>query len=150
MTLNYCCIMENKKLILKTHGLRNSREVGIVVLPDSFYVKVEISENGEYSVEFFNSMEEQLFSVCHKISVDINRIPTEEEIKKTEKIVADFIVDTLARHLLDDSSAAYDTESYLPKWSAQMLSIFHQFPSETTNQSKGGLVQAVENGEISQ
>ena len=123
--------MENKKLILKTHGLRNSREVGIVVLPDSFYVKVEISENGEYCVEFFNSMEEQLFSVCHKVSVDVNRTPTEEELRKTEKVVADFIVETLARHLLDDSSVAYDTESYLSKWSAQMLPIFHQFPSET-------------------
>lgn len=138
--------MENKKLILKTHGLRNSREVGIVVLPDSFYVKVEISENGEYCVEFFNSMEEQLFSVCHKVSVDINRTPTEEELRKTEKVVADFIVETLALHLLDNSSVAYDTESYLSKYSAQMLPIFHQFPSETTNQSKGDLVQAVENG----
>ena len=138
--------MENKKLILKTHGIRNSREVGIVVLPDSFYVKVEISENGEYCVEFFNSMEEQLFSVCHKVSVDINRTPTEEELRKTEKVVADFIVETLALHLLDNSSVAYDTESYLSKYSAQMLPIFHQFPSETTNQSKGDLVQAVENG----
>ena len=40
--------MEKKRLILKTHGLRNSSEVGIVMLPGSFYVKVNIQENGEF------------------------------------------------------------------------------------------------------
>lgn len=56
-------IMEKKLIILKTHGLNNTSEVGLVILPESFYVKVKILVNGDFDVEFINSTEEQLFSV---------------------------------------------------------------------------------------
>lgn len=117
--------MEKKRLILKTHGLRNSSEVGIVMLPDSFYVKVKIQENGDFDVEFINSMEEQLFSVCHSVkSKTDDKTPSKEELKKGENRLAQFIVDSLAEHILDETAISYDTESHLDKWARQIEYLF--------------------------
>ena len=55
--------MTKNKIILKTHGLRNHFESGLVILPERFYVKVDIESNGDFTVEFFNDNEEQLFCI---------------------------------------------------------------------------------------
>lgn len=116
--------MEKKRLILKTHGLRNSSEVGIVILPESFYVKVNIQVNGDFDVEFINSMEEQLFSVCHNVKCNIDKTPSKEELKKGENRLAQFIVDSLAQHMLDETTISYDTESHLDEWAGQIKHLF--------------------------
>lgn len=119
--------MGKKTLILKTHGLRNSSEAGMVILPENFYVKVHIEMNGDFEVEFINSSEEQLFSVCHQINSKIEKEPTVEQLRKKENQVARHIVDTLARFLLDesgDTSPTFDTEHYLSMWSAAVAEVF--------------------------
>lgn len=119
--------MAKDRIILKTHGLDNSREVGLVILPEFFYVKVKIQENGEFEVEFFNSSGEQLFYRCHKINVTISRTPTESELKEAGKQAAHYIAESLAQHLLDGTKAAYDTEAHLSEWAAQMTYIFGDY-----------------------
>lgn len=119
--------MGKKTLILKTHGLRNSSEAGMVILPENFYVKVHIEINGDFEVEFINSSEEQLFYVCHQISSKIEKEPSAEQLRQTENQVARHIVDTLARFLLDESgetSPTFDTEHYLGGWSAVVAGAF--------------------------
>ena len=56
-------MMTQKRIILKTHGLRNSSEVGIVILPESFYVKVSIELSGDFYVEFIDSSEERIHGI---------------------------------------------------------------------------------------
>lgn len=119
--------MAKDRIVLKTHGINNSREVGLVILPESFYVKVNIEVNGDFEVEFFNSLEEQLFSVCHKVSVTISRTPTENELREAEKRTAHFIADSLAQYLLDDTKVTYNTEAHLSEWAAQMVYIFDDY-----------------------
>lgn len=119
--------MAKDRIILKTHGINNSREVGLVILPESFYVKVNIEVNGDFEVEFFNSLEEQLFSVCHKVDVTISRTPTEKELREAEKQTAHFIADSLAQYLLDDTKVTYNTETCLSEWAAQMAYIFGNY-----------------------
>lgn len=128
--------MAKDKIVLKTHGINNSREVGLVILPESFYVKVNIEVNGDFEVEFFNSLEEQLFSVFHKVNVTINRTPTDDELKEAEKRTAHYIADSLAEYLLDDTRAAYNTEAHLSEWSAQMAYIFGDHKELHTSQSE--------------
>ena len=124
MKLKMNDLMQKKKLILKTHGLRNSSEVGLVILPESFYVKVKIEENGDFDVEFINSMEEQLFSQCHSVQCNIEKTPSKEELKKGENQMAQFIVDSLAQHLINDNSATYDTETHRNEWADQIKYLF--------------------------
>lgn len=116
--------MEKKKIILKTHGLRNSSEVGLVVLPESFFVKVNIEKNGDFDVEFINSSEEQLFSVCHQIKTKVTEEPADETIRTVENRTARFIVDSLAEFLLDDTQVTYDTEAHLGQWAAKVNDAF--------------------------
>lgn len=128
--------MAKNRIILKTHGINNSREVGLVILPESFYVRVNIEVNGDFEVEFFNSLEEQLFSVFHKVNVTINRTPTDDELKEAAKRTAHYIADSLAEYLLDDTKAAYNTVAHLSEWSAQMASIFVDYKVLHTSQSE--------------
>lgn len=116
--------MEKKRIILKTHGLKNSREVGMVILPDSFYVKVHIEENGEFEVEFFNSEEEQLFYLSYAVENKIEKTPTAEELLQTEKEAALFIVNSLAGHLLDNTNDTYNTEAHKTEWAEFIMSAF--------------------------
>lgn len=116
--------MEKRKIILKTHGLRNSSEVGLVVLPESFFVKVNIEKNGDFNVEFINSSEEQLFSVCHQIKTKATEEPADDTIRTVENRTARFIVDSLAEFLLDDTQATYDTEAHLDQWAARVSEAF--------------------------
>ena len=117
-------MMTQKRIILKTHGLRNSSEVGIVILPESFYVKVSIELSGDFYVEFIDSNEEQLFSVCHSVGFKVEKEPTELELKGAQNYVAQLIVDSLAEHLLDGSQPTYDTEAHLDQWAAPITHIF--------------------------
>ena len=116
--------MEKKRIILKTHGLKNSKEVGMVVLPESFYVRVRIEDNGEFDVEFFNSEEEQLFYLSHKVENKIERTPSSEELVEAEKEAADFIVDSMAEHMCEEYRATYNTEIYKRDWAAFIMTIF--------------------------
>lgn len=135
--------MSKDRIILKTHGLNNSREVGLVILPESFYVKVNIQENGEFEVEFFNSLEEQLFSVFHKVGVTINRTPTDKELKEAAKRTAHYIADSLAAYLLDDTKTAYNTEHHLSEWAAQMAYIFGDYKVLHVPQSEEDKIRGI-------
>ena len=137
--------MAKDKIILKTHGINNSREVGLTILPESFYVKVNIEENGDFEVEFFNSLEEQLFSVCHKVSVTINRTPTENEIREAEKRTAHYIADSLAQYVLDDTTVTYNTEANLSEWAAQMVYIFGDYKVLHVSQSEDDKTPSISN-----
>ena len=119
--------MEKKKIVLKTHGLRNSREVGIVVLPESFYIKVDIENNGDFYVEFFDWDEIQLFSVCHNVTCTITKTPSDEEIKLAEKKLASYIVDSLAKYVLDEEIPTYNTEQHLDEWAKEINYMFIDF-----------------------
>lgn len=116
--------MVKKNVILKTHGLRNSSEAGMVVLPESFYVKVRIEKNGDFDVEFINSSEEQLFSVCHQIKSKAEIEPADETIRTVENRTARFIVDSLAEYVIDDTQVTYDTEAHLEQWAAKVSEAF--------------------------
>ena len=116
--------MEKKRIILKTHGLKNSKEVGMVVLPESFYVRVRIEDNGEFEVVFFDSDEEQLFYLSYNVENTIERIPSEEELVEAEKEAADFIVDSMAEHMCEENRATYNTEIYKRDWAAFIMTIF--------------------------
>ena len=137
--------MAKDKIILKTHGINNSREVGLTILPESFYVKVNIEENGDFEVEFFNSLEEQLFSVCHKVSVTIDRTPTENELREAEKRTAHYIADSLAQYVLDDTTVTYNTEACLSEWAAQMAYIFGDYKVLHVSQSEDDKTPSISN-----
>ena len=55
--------MNKDRIILKTHGINSSKEVGLIVLPKEFYIKVNIENCGDFDVELRNDNDEQLFSV---------------------------------------------------------------------------------------
>ena len=59
--------MKKDRIILKTHGVNSSKEVGLIVLPKAFYIKVNIENCGDFDVELRDGAGEQLFSVCHHI-----------------------------------------------------------------------------------
>jgi hypothetical protein len=79
-------------------------------------VKVTIELSGDFYVEFIDSNEEQLFSVCHSVGFKVEQEPTELELKGAQNYVAQLIVDSLAEHLLDGSQPTYDTEAHLDQW----------------------------------
>ena len=116
--------MEKKNIILKTHGLKNSKEVGMVILPESFYVRVRIEDNGEFEVEFFDSEEEQLFYLAYSIENKIERTPSAEELLEAEKETAEFIIDSMAEHLLNGRRTTYDTEVHKVSWAAFIMEVF--------------------------
>ena len=119
--------------------------MGLTILPESFYVKVNIEENGDFEVEFFNSLEEQLFSVCHKVSVTINRTPTENELREAEKRTAHYIADSLAQYVLDDTTVTYNTEAHLSEWAAQMVYIFGDYKVLHVSQSEDDKTPSISN-----
>ena len=108
--------MTKDRIILKTHGVHTEKEVGIIILPSEFYVKVTIEENGDFMIKFTNLYEEPLFSVESNVKGKVIGTPIKEDLKNTEKKMAGFIVDSMAEFLLDENSPTYDTKAALEKW----------------------------------
>ena len=119
--------MDKKKIILRTQGINNTSEVGIVILPERFYVKTQIYEVGDFNVEIIDSCEEQLFCACYNVGEGINRTPSREERVKAENELSKFIVDSLAEHLLDETAVTFDTEEHLKQWACKISYIFKDF-----------------------
>lgn len=110
--------MQKDRIILRTHGLHNEKETGLVILPKSFYVKVDIEENGDFFVEFFDANEEHLFDVGSSVNGKVIGQPIQDNIKNTEIWMAEQIVDMLAEHLLDEQKPTFNTEAALDQWQA--------------------------------
>lgn len=108
--------MKKDRIILKTHGENSSKEVGMIVLPKAFYIKVNIENCGDFDVELRDGAGEQLFSVCHHIKGIVKSTPVPEVVADAEKKMAGYIADSLAEFLFDDISPAFDTEANLDKW----------------------------------
>ena len=117
--------MTKNKIILKTHGLRNHFESGLVILPERFYVKVDIESYGDFTVEFFNDNDEQLFCITSSVRGEIKGDPIQKTVEDTEIMMAKKIVDMLAEHLLNGTEPAFDTETALVTWEKLASHAFH-------------------------
>ena len=100
-------------------------------------MKVTIELSGDFYVEFIDSNEEQLFSVCHSVGFKVEKEPTELELKGAQNYVAQLIVDSLAEHLLDGSQPTYDTEAHLDQWAAPITHIFRNSDALTGTVESG-------------
>lgn len=128
--------MAKDRIILKTHGLRNSKEAGIIILPESFYVTVEIEKNGDFTIEFFNAGEEQLFSVTDTVNGTVKGEPVSNYIQETQKWMSGQIVDMLAEHLLQENSLTFDTDAALSTWRAMASHAFRDCEVEWNTDKK--------------
>lgn len=117
--------MNKDRIILKTHGINSSKEVGLIVLPKEFYIKVNIENCGDFDVELRNDNDEQLFSVCHHIKGTVKGTPAPEVVADAEKKMAGYIADSFAEFLLDDINPTFDTEANLDKWAGWASHAFH-------------------------
>ena len=77
--------MEKKSLILKTYGVHTYSK-GCVILPDNFCVDVIIENNGEFSVNFIDRQEKEIFGLVHNVSAGFIH-PEDKDIPR-ETLVA--------------------------------------------------------------
>lgn len=128
--------MKKDRIILKTHGINSSKEVGLIILPKEFYINVEIEKCGDFHVELRDMDKEQLFSVCHRINGVVNGTPVPEVVADTEKKMAGYIADSFAEFLLGDINPAFDTESNLDKWAGWASHAFYGCEIEWQNKNE--------------
>lgn len=77
--------MKKDRIVLKTHGINSSKEVGLIILPKEFYVKVSIEKVGDFCVEILDGNNVQLFSVYHHIKGTVKGVPAPETVADAEK-----------------------------------------------------------------
>lgn len=125
--------MKKDRIVLKTHGINSSKEVGLIILPKEFYVKVEIEKVGDFCVEILDGNNVQLFSVCHHIKGTVKGVPAPETVADAEKKMAGYITDSLAEFLLYDVKPTFDTEESLEQWAGWASHAFRNCDIEWDN-----------------
>lgn len=128
--------MKKDRIILKTHGINSSKEVGLIVLPKQFYIKVNIENCGDFDVELLDGAGEQLFSVCHQIKGTVKSTPVPEVVADAEKKMAGYIADSLAEFLLDNINPTFDTEANLDIWAGWASHAFQSCEVEWQNKNE--------------
>ena len=128
--------MKKDRIILKTHCVNSSKEVGLIILPKEFYINVEIEKLGDFHVELRDMYNEQLFSVCHHINGVVNGTPSPEVVADAEKKMAGYIADSFAEFLLEDIYPTFDTEANLDNWAGWASHAFHGCEVEWQNENE--------------